>query len=273
MKIEAEILPKLQRASGRIELGFIFKNNLHSLSHLHQSGCLKALIPKNYSTVPDVVLVNTSGGITGGDKLQIQAGVHQKAHVCITSQTAERVYKSSQGMGEIEVELNLSENSKLDWIPQETILFDKSAVQRSIKVNMSNNSYLFMVESIILGRKAMGENVTNNLFVDRWQILRDNKPTYLEALKLSNANELSGLATLGKNKALATLLYVAPDSEERLQQMRELLAKYDSLGAATAWDGKLIVRLIAESPQFLRSALIDIITQFRKMSLPRVWLM
>ena len=273
MNVKTEILPKLQRARGRIELGFSFKKSLNCLSHLHQSGCLKALIPKNYSTVPDVVLINTSGGITGGDRLQIQVGVGQKAHVCITSQTAERVYRSSQGMGEIEVKLNLDKSSKLDWIPQETILFDKSAVQRSIKVNMCNNSFLFMVESIILGRQAMGENVTNNLFLDRWQILRNNEPTYFEALKLSNANELSGLATLGKNKALATLLYVAPDSEERLQQMRELLANHAILGAATAWDGKLIVRLISEHPQFLRFTLIDIVTKFRKMSLPRVWLM
>lgn len=273
MKLETEMLPKYQRANGRVEIAFVSKKNTYSLDHLYQSGCLKALMPKNHSHVPEVVLINTAGGITGGDKLSICVELREKVQATVTTQTAERIYKASHDLGKIEVQLDLKQASSLDWVPQETILFDKSAVQRSIKVNMSNNSYLFMVESIILGRKAMGENVTNNLFVDRWKILRDNKPTYFEALKLSNANELSGLATLGKNKALATLLYVAPDSEERLQQMRVLLSKHDILGAATAWDGKLIVRLIAESPQFLRSSLIDIITQFRKMSLPRVWLM
>ena len=92
-------------------------------------------------------------------------------------------------------------------------------------------------------------------------------------MKLSNANELSGFATLGKNKALATILYIAPDSEERLEQMRKILQETDVLGGASAWDGKLVVRLISEYPRFLRLALINILTQFRERSLPRVWLM
>ena len=167
----------------------------------------------------------------------------------------------------------MKNRSKLDWIPQETILFDESAIKRTIKVDMLEHSHLLMVESIILGRQAMGECVSNNLFLDQWKILRNNKPIYLESLKLSNANELSGLATLGKNKALATILYIAPDSEERLEQMRKILQETDVLGGASAWDGKLVVRLISEYPRFLRLALINILTQFRERSLPRVWLM
>ena len=273
MQHDTKPLPEFQRAQGRVELGFSFQSNFNYLEHLYQAGCLKALIPKNYSEVPDVILINTSGGITGGDELQIQANVGEKVNVCLTTQTAERAYKSCQGIGKIEVDLSLENRSKLDWIPQETILFDESAIKRTIKVDMLEHSHLLMVESIILGRQAMGECVRNNLFLDQWKILRNNKPIYLESLKLSNANELSGFATLGKNKALATILYIAPDSEERLEQMRKILQETDVLGGASAWDGKLVVRLISEYPRFLRLALINILTQFRERSLPRVWLM
>lgn len=273
MQLATKALPKFQRSKGRVELGFSCQAHSNGLEHLYQAGCLKALIPKNYSEVPDVILINTAGGITGGDELKIQAHIGERVNVCLTTQTAERVYKTCQGIGKIEVELDLKNSSKLDWIPQETILFDKSAIKRSIKVNMLEHSHLFMVESIILGRQAMNECVTSNLFIDRWEILRNSKPIYIESLKLSNANELSGLATLGKNKALATILYIAPDSEERLGQMRRLIVDSDVFGAATAWGGKMVVRLISECPRLLRLALIYIITEFRGRSLPRVWLM
>ena len=273
MKLDVKTLPKLQRSNGRVEIGFISKNNSHSLAHLHQSGCLKALMPKNHSDIPEVVLINTAGGITGGDKLSVTVELKERVRATVTTQTAERVYKAGHDLGKVEVQLNLKQDSFLDWLPQETILFDKSALKRKITVNMHKTSKLFMVESIILGRSAMGETLTNNLFVDHWRILQENKLVYTESLKLSNASELSGLATLGENKALATLLYVAPNAEEKVQHMRALLEQCDLVSAASAWDGKLVTRLITDSPQRLRAALIFIISEFRKKQLPRVWLM
>ena len=177
------------------------------------------------------------------------------------------------GFGKIGVELNLRKNSKLDWLPQETILFDNSAVKRSIKVNMSGQSKLFMVESIVLGRRAMGETLTNCLFSDQWKIFRDNMIVDMEALKLVEPSQLSGSASLGSNTALATILYVAKDAEERLQQMRSLLNNFNLFSAASAWNGKLIARIASESPYSLRKVLIYVISKFRGIALPRVWLM
>ena len=273
MKLEPEMLSKYQRAAGRVEIAFLSKKNVFSLAHLYQSGCLKALMPKNHSHIPEVVLINTAGGITGGDRLSIGVELRERVQATVTTQTAERIYKANNDLGKIDVKLDLKQGSILDWIPQETILFDKSAVKREITVNMHKTSKLFMVESIILGRSAMGETLTNNFFVDHWRILQENKIRYTESLNLSNASELSGLATLGENKALATLLYVASNAEEKVQHMRALLKQCDLVSAASAWDGKLVTRLISDSPQRLRAALVFIISEFRKKQLPRVWLM
>ncbi len=273
MHVDTALNVNFQRARGRLGLSFEKSKGGNCLTHLHQSGCLKAMIPKNYFSVPDVVLINTAGGVTGGDHLQIKADIGELAQACFTTQTAERIYKSINGFGKIEIELDLEKASKLDWIPQETILFDKSAIKRTIKVNMQQSSHLLMLETIVLGRQAMGEVVTKNLFLDQWKITRDDRLIYMEALKLSDANELSGLAALGANKALATILYVAPDAEERLSQMRNVLSKFELLAAASAWDGKLVVRLVSTCQQFLRENLIRIITEFRGRELPKVWLM
>ena len=273
MKNDVEALPQFQRATGRVEIGFISKSNSYSLAHLHQSGCLKALMPKNHSDIPEVVLINTAGGITGGDKLSVAVELKERVRATVTTQTAERIYKASHDLGKIDVRLNLRQNSSLDWLPQETILFDRSALKREITVNMHDTSKLFMVESIILGRCAMGEILTDNSFADHWRIFQNNKIRYAESLKLSNASELSGFATLGENKALATLLYVGSNAEEKLLHMRSLLKKCNLVSGTSAWDGKLVTRLISDSPQRLRAALIFIISEFRKKQLPRVWLM
>ena len=273
MKPETEMLPKYQRANGRVEIGLVLKKTSNNLSHLFQSGCLKAMIPKNHLNVPDVVLVNTAGGITGGDKLSVSVDLKEGAQATVTTQTAERIYKATNDFGKIDVRLDLEEGSLIDWLPQETILFNKSAVKRKITVNMRETSNLFMVESLILGRHAMGEKLTDNVFLDQWKIIKEKRITYAESLKLSNADDLSGFATLGENKALATLLYVASNAEQRVEHMRDLLKQCNLMGAASAWDGKLVTRLITDCPQRLRAALIFIISKFRKKQLPRVWLM
>ena len=273
MHVDRNIISRLQRARGCLELGFENKKGSNCLVHLHQSGCLKALIPKNYADIPDVVMINTSGGITGEDELQVKAKIGDKGHVCIATQTAERIYKSARGFGESTVELVLGKTARLDWLPQETILFNKSAFKRSMNVRMDKTAYLFMLETVVLGRQAMRETVTENLFLDQWQIKRNEEVVYLEALNLSNANELCGVAALGSNKAVSTILYVAPDAESRLPQMRGILKNCDTVNAASAWNGKLVVRLASERPELLRKNLIMIVTEFRGVSCPRVWLM
>ena len=106
MHVDRNIISRLQRL-GCLELGFENKKGSNCLVHLHQSGCLKALIPKNYADIPDVVMINTSGGITGEDELRVKAKIGDRGHVCIATQTAERIYKSARGFGESTVELVL----------------------------------------------------------------------------------------------------------------------------------------------------------------------
>lgn len=103
---------------------------------------------------------------------------------------------------------------------------------------------------------------------------RAGKLTYADNLRLSG--DLSELmaqgATFGGARAGATLLYAAPDAEDRLEQTRTILAELEGVeAAASAWNGQLCTRFLATDNTPLRRALIQFLTRFRRQDLPRVW--
>lgn len=259
----------MQRAKGRAEVGF----GARGLRHLYQSGCAKALLPRNFQSVPDAVFINTSGGVTGGDRLNYQASVDEGAALNVTTQAAERIYKATTGVAEITNSLALGANCRLDWLPQETILFEGSALKRQLNVEMAESAVLLAVETLVLGRKAMGETLQDVSVSDQWRVRRGGKMTYADGLRFGTpaTRMLSTSATLNGNRALSTLVYIAPDAEDRIKQAREILDSSDVEAAASAWNGILSVRFLAPDAQPLRVALISFLTQFRGCDLPRVW--
>ncbi|WP_350333909.1 urease accessory protein UreD [Coralliovum pocilloporae] len=264
---------ELQRAQGRAHLGFALRNGKTVLTDLHQSGCVKALLPANHASRPDAVLINTAGGVTGGDALTYSASLEEQTSLCLTTQTAERIYKSSSGVGRISTRLELGPSSSLDWLPQETILFDGCALDRKLDVIMHGSSRALLLEPVILGRKAMGEILTACCMSDQWRIIRDGTLIYADALRITDPRNLNSKATLDGMNAFATLVYIAPEAEERLDSMRRLLDFDNVHAAASAWNGCLVTRFISSDAQALRAALIKTLSRFRAHPLPRVWLM
>ncbi len=262
---------KMQRARGRAHLGFRSQGGKTKLVDLYQSGCVKALLPKNHENRIDAVIINTAGGVTGGDKLIYSAQLDIGAELCLTTQTAERIYKSSGGVGQIETQFILGKNAALDWLPQETILFEQSALSRQLTVDMDATASTLILEPIVLGRKAMGETLQSCLFTDHWRVTRGGKLAYADALRITAPTALSGVACLGQNRAFATLVYIAPDAEARRDQMQSLINFDDVATATSAWNGCLVTRFIASDAQPLRHALISTLSEFRAQPLPRVW--
>lgn len=258
----------MQRAKGRAEVGF----GARGLKHLYQSGCSKVLLPQNFQPVPEAVLINTSGGVTGGDRLEYSASVQDGSALTVTTQAAERIYRTSSGEGFITNTLTLDAGSRLEWLPQETILFEGSALKRQLNVTMDESASLLALETLVLGRKAMGETLQHAHLSDQWRIRRGKRLIYADAFRFSKPEvETQSTATLKGHRALATLVYVAPDAEDRLLHARRLLDFKDVDAAASAWNGLLTLRFLAADAQPLRKALISFLTQFRGCDLPRVW--
>lgn len=269
--------PAHQRARGCAEVAFTRRDGATRLDRLYQAGCAKALLPRTHGNAPEVVLINTAGGVTGGDRIDYGVSVGPGSHIVATTQAAERIYRSSGGSARIETRLHLGEGARLDWLPQETILFDGARLTRRLQADLAEDATLTALEMLMFGRAAMGEQVATGALSDLWEIRRGGRLVHAEALRVVGdiAQALTGTGTLAGNRALATLVVVGPDAGDRLAAARCQIAQIAQiegvLAAASAKDDVLILRFLAPDLAPLRTALSRFLMAFRSVGLPRVW--
>ncbi len=256
----------LQRVRGAARVAIGSDNGLVDL---YQQGSAKAMLPATHNGSPEVVFLNTSGGLTGGDRLSYDLSVGEGGDVTAATQTAERVYATRTGVAEVDLRLTVGARAHLNWMPQETILFDKSALHRTTRIDLADDATCVFAEMITLGRAAMGETVSQLDLLDRRVIARNGAPLFIDPLRLTSFDLVSrGPSGLGDATALATVGYIGPEAEDRLDPLRRILP---DCAAASAWDGKLIVRAMSPDPYRLRCAVGSILTHLRGAALPRVW--
>ena len=174
----------LQRAAGRLEAEFAVSAGRTRIRRLHQAGCLKLRQPRPLpgGVQAEAVLINSSGGLTGGDRLQQAFAVEEGAALTLTTQACERVYRAASDHAGVATRLVAGSGSALQWLPQETILFDGGAVRRTLDVDSAPDARLLLAESVILGRRMMGETVRTGLFRDRWRVRRDGRLVFADDL-------------------------------------------------------------------------------------------
>ena len=253
----------MQRARGRATV----RLSGGALRDLHQSGCAKAMLPRGAGPA-EVVFVNTAGGLTGGDALD-QALAVESGRAVGTTQAAERIYASAGGAARVETRLRVGPGARLDWLPQETIAFDRSALRRRTVADLAEGASLLMCEALVLGRAAMGEVVRTLDLSDRREVRRGGRPVWIEPLRITGEVIARGTrALLGGARAIATLVLVAPGAEDALGVLG---APHEGVeAAASAWDGRAVLRLRAAHAAPLRRALARAILALRG-RLPRVW--
>lgn len=250
------------------------------LTGLHQSGSAKAFLPRTHAPVPEVVFLNTSGGLTGGDRLDYALELGPGARATGTTQTAERAYASAGGTAELGVALTLGPGAALDWLPQETILFDRAALARRTVADLTGDARLLLAEIVVLGRAAMGETVATLDFTDWRAVRRGGRPALVEPLRITDETLRRGAACLGGARAVATVALLAPGAEDALGAVRARLGRdlgrdlgVEVQAAASGWDGKCVVRMLAADAQPLKRAVAAVLAGLRDGPLPRVWQM
>lgn len=247
------------------------------LADLRHSGCLKALFPRGPLDRLSGVIVNTSGGITGGDDLSVRAAVQSGARLSLTSQAAERIYRSSTGApGKVRTQVCVGSGARLDWLPQETILYDHAALDRHLRVDLAESARCLLVETVVFGRTAMGETVTQVDISDRIEVWRDHAPLFIDRLRLSGnaAAHLQRRATAGGGVACASVLFATPpDSTEAATHMALLRPTLpEGAGMSMIRPGLLFMRLVAADSFLLRQTLLPVLAQLNDGPLPRTWM-
>lgn len=265
-----------QRARGRADVTVVRRDGRVRLARLYQQGCAKALLPRPGGPAPEAVLINTAGGLTGGDRIAWHLGAGEGAALVVTTQAAERVYRSTGGAARVDTRLTLGPGARLDWLPQETILFDAGRLERRLTAEMAEDATLLAAEIVVLGRAAHGETVRNGAITDHWRLHRAGRLVHAEALRLEGdiPRATRGPATLQGARAFATVVLAGPAAALALPRARAALeAPPPGLAAAAGAKGEdlLIARMVGAEAQALRGALIRLLMVLRDGPLPRVW--
>ncbi len=271
----ASDMPRLQRARGIARMSTKQRADQTCLDTLFQDGCAKIRLPNTHSSALEAVFINTAGGITGGDHLQWGAQVADHGHLIVTTQACERSYRSTGDTALVETSLSVGTGAHLDWLPQETILYDASRLNRRLEVDLSEGATLTAIESVLLGRDAMGETARDATLRDNWRIRRNGRLIHAEATSLSASDtERDSLSLLAGNNAFATIVHVAADTdraEALLQRVRSITAQGHAI-AASANGQRLIIRAMAESGLALRRLIVPALLELTGAgSLPRLW--
>jgi urease accessory protein len=265
----------LPRTEGAVRLGFVRRGEETVLDTLHQAGAMRARFPKvGGSGVPEAVLINTAGGLTGGDRIAVDVRLAAGTSATVTTAAAEKVYRARDDEEtEIRVTAALGPEARLAWLPQPTILFDRAGLNRSTEVELAGDARFLGVEMLIFGRAAMGEEVRRGTARDRWRVRRGGALVFADTFRAVGAvaSMLGRKATFDGARASAFVLYVAPDAPARLDEVRALLADCASIAGASAWNGLLAVRALAADGRTLQRDIAPIVVALSGRRLPRVW--
>jgi urease accessory protein len=252
-------LPASIRASGELKLVVAHTDSGSAAEDIAESGPLRVRFPRIREERLEAILINTAGGIVGGDKLEFQIETREDASLVITSQAAEKIYRSNGLTSRISVSLKAEAGSELFWLPQETILFDRARVEREIEADVSSEGSLAICEAIVFGRHAMGEKVARGLLRDRWRIRRDGKLIFADALMLDGdiKSTLNRTAAMNGKIGMATMVCVSREAMSKLDAVREALTGEGIEAGASAFDGMLVARILAEDSISLRAAVLS----------------
>lgn len=264
--------PRHQRAIGRADVRLKAGPLGAAPDRLLQQGSAKAILAAGPR--PEIVFLNTSGGLTGGDRMSIALELAPGITATATTQTAERAYASGGDTARVDVTMTVGEGAWLDWLPQETILFDGAALEREVTVDLAPGAGCLFLESVILGRHAMGETVEGLMFRDRRAVRRAGRPVWSEPLALDTRclGRAPGPAILGGARAFATLVLIRPGAGDLLDPLRAVLDQPEVECGASAMEGRLVLRLLAWDGLPLKRQILRALAVLRPdVPLPRVW--
>ncbi len=261
------------RARGSIVLAVRASAGVTRRSRLREEGPLRVRCPGPASAELEAVIVNTAGGVAGGDRLTLGVTVEPEARLIVTTAAAEKVYRTLAPEARIDVKLDVAAGGSLAWLPQETILFDRARLKRSIDVDLAEDARLVLAEAIVFGRSGMGEVVHDGFLFDRWRLRRGGRLMHAEALRLDGAvaSRLAQAAVANGGIAVATVL-VVPGDEGTAAGVRALGDRFRGEVGVSAWNGLAAVRLCAADGEALRHDLVAVLAAVRGAPLPRLWL-
>ena len=269
----------LQRAAGSGRIVLSGSENGTRIMDVYQQSPIRIMFPRTGGAVEEVVVVNTTGGVAGGDRLECGVTALANASIAVTSQAAEKVYRALNEPARIATRLKACKAAKLAWLPQETIVFNWGRLNRKTEIELSSGAELLALEWLVLGRAAHGEELVGGHITDSWRVKKDGRLIWADSFRVTDEvfPHLHRKALLSNCKAVGTLIYFGPYLDARLEFLRDVVLSLSCHCAATSVGGLIIVRFAAKVPYDLRLALHSFLQQFSRelgpgpFRVPKMW--
>jgi urease accessory protein len=269
---------------GVAEIGFDIRDGKTRLAHLYERNPLRVLFPKPPpDDLPTAVLVTTSGGLVAGDRIDIAATVGEGAAAHVTGSAAEKIYRSTGATTRVGQELTIGTDAWLEFLPPETILFDRARLHRHTRVMLGAGASFLGGGIIVFGRIAMGERFAAGLLHEVWEVHRNGRLLWGDALHVEGdvASIMADPACFDGADACATLILAPRDGDPRefvdaAREVQRRLAAGGLRSGVTAVNGLLVARWLGD-PVKLRRAYADLACHLRAQAmglpprLPRLW--
>ena len=262
------------RVRGEVSVRAGLRGGLDCVTHVSESDGYKARLVRR-ANPPEAVLINTGGGLAAGDHAQFSFTVDEAASLTVTTLAAERCYRSGDGdTAHISVTASIGSEATFNWLPQETILFDNARLARSLEIDLAPSARVLLAETVVFGRRAMGEVLSGGMFTDRWRVRREGRLVFAENVRLTGeAFEIMAQPVMANGAhAALTVVLAAPDAENWLGSARSVLEQAPFECAASAWDEKLVVRGLTDNCEQIRHLMQVLIPALGGPALPRAWL-
>jgi urease accessory protein len=270
----------LQRAEGSCRIVLSGSESGTRVMDVFQRSPIRVMFPRiGGAAVNEAVLINTAGGIAGGDRLKCSVTALASASIAVTSQAAEKVYRALNEPARITTKLKACEGAKLAWFPQETIVFNCARLRRETEIELFSGAELVALEWLVLGRAAHGEKMVGGHIIDTWRVKIDGRLIWADTFRATDETfpQVHRKALLSGRSAVATLIYFGPSLDARLEFVRDIARSLECHCAATSVGGLIIVRFAAKMSSNLRLALRSFLQQFSRelccgpFRVPKMW--
>ena len=255
----------LQRADGCGRLVLSGSENGTRIEDVFERSPIRIMFPRSGSRpVEEAVIINTGGGVAGGDRLECSVAALPGASIAVTSQAAEKVYRALYEPARVATRLKAQQSAKLAWLPQETIVFNRARLHRTTEIELFCGAELLALEWLVLGRAAHGEVVVGGTIIDSWRVKRDDRLIWADSFRITDEifPHVTKKALLANCNAVATLIYFGPYLEKRLDVLREIIPSLGCNCGVTLVSGLIVVRFAAEESSDLKLALRNFLQQF-----------
>lgn len=269
-----QLLPDYVRAAGGVRLRFGKVGARTQRLELAETGGYRARFPTTFDASSEAVLINTGGGMAGGDRMRVEAVLDAGSEAIITSQAAEKIYRSQGSETRIETSLSVGPGASLAWLPQESILFSGARLSRSLAIDLARDASLIACETVFFGRSAMGETLASGGLRDRWRIRRAGRLVFADDFRLDGdiAATLGRPAIAAGGRAAATIVAAGHQHLARLEALRAIAAAEEAVEIGAGVVSELVVvRLLSLDAQALRRVLVTLLECLTERALPRTW--